>query len=396
MKICICVNGRAHEGGVTSYVNSVRDGLCDAGHQVDIITPFGISQYRETKNKFVEKTDIFLSGSPYKTFFFYAVSKALIGLRLFAGQFTKNWDVIFAQDTSSANATYLTSRFFNIPLVLVVHGSVTLALVHQKKIPKRGLIWNFMQREEKKAYRRTKFIIANSQFTADYIKSLNPSTNITEIIRNLVNEKIFFPSDKLRKSGRDKLGLSQHDFMVLCVARLTEVKGVIYPLIALKKTKKEKRFNLVYAGDGPEKEHLVLYARHHKLEKYVNIMGNIPYREINQIYNAADALVVPSIALNGVQEPLGIVALEGMATGVPVVASSIGGLKEIIRDGINGFLVKEKDPRDLSQTILNLREDKHLAEKISKNALDEIGQKYTTKIIAQRLTKIFADALRNK
>jgi glycogen(starch) synthase len=393
MRICICVNGRAHEGGVTSYINSVCDGLRAENHQVDVVSLFGISKYRETKNTFVEKSDKILSGSPWKTLLVYALSKIVIGLRIFLYYPLKKWDIIFAQDTSVVNASQVARFLFRIPIILVVHGSVPLALIHQRKIQKGDPVWRLMVNEEKRAYQRIGAIIANSTYTANYISSICPEIKDINIVRNLVNEKIFYPDPKAKNDERKKLKISPDVFVILFVGRLTELKGVIYLLTAFKKIAADQRIILVYVGDGPEKPKLEDYIGKNELNNQVKILGNIPYADVGRTYNIADVLVVPSITLGEVQEPLGIVALEGMAAGIPVIAFSVGGLKEIIKDGYNGILIPEKDTDKLAQAILEIKKNSALAQKLIENGKKEIEKNYTTEVVAQKLIDIFRKVL---
>jgi len=393
MRICICVNGRAHEGGVTSYINSVCDGLRAENHQVDVVSLFGISKYRETKNTFVEKSDKILSGSPWKTLLVYALSKIIIGLRIFLYYPLKKWDIIFAQDTSVVNASRVARFLFKIPIILVVHGSVPLALIHQGKIQKGDPVWRLMVNEEKRAYQRVGAIIANSTYTANCISSICPEIKDINIVRNLVNEKIFYPDPKAKNDERKKLKISPDVFVILFVGRLTELKGVVYLFTAFKKIAADQRIILVYVGDGPEKSKLEDYIGKNELNNQVKILGNIPYADVGRTYNIADVLVVPSITLGGVQEPLGIVALEGMAVGIPVIAFGVGGLKEIIEDGYNGILIPEKDTDKLAQSILEIKKNPALAQKLIENGKKEIEENYTTKIVAQKLINIFQKIL---
>ena len=393
MKICICVNGRAHEGGVTSYINSVCDGLRAGNHQVDVVSLFGISKYRETKNTFVEKSDKILSGSPWKTLLVYALSKIIIGLRLFLCYPLKKWDIIFAQDVSVANAGRMTQFLFNVPLILMVHGSVNLALMHQGKIRREHFTWRYINREEKRAYKKAKIVIANSDHTKNYILSVYPQIKNMTIIRNLVNENIFYSDIGARNNERQKLGISPDKFVIFFAGRLTEVKGVIFLLMAFRDLSEDKEFILVYAGDGPERIKLEQYSQENGLKDRVKILGSIPYVDMGKIYNIADVLVVPSITIGEIQEPLGIVALEGMATGIPVIAFSVGGLREIIKDGYNGILIPEKDMDKLAQSILEVKKNTALAQKLIRGGKKEIEENYTTKVVAQKLINIFQKTL---
>ena len=153
--------------------------------------------------------------------------------------------------------------------------------------------------------------------------------------------------------------------------------------------KKGKDFILIYAGEGKEKEILYNLISKYHLEDNVKILGYVSHNKIYEIYNMADVVVVPSVTHKGHEEGLGITALEAMSTGIPVVASEIGGLKEIIKDGYNGILVPEKDYIAIAKAIFTLKEFPELRNKLVENGLDEIMRYYSSVKVAERLLKIF-------
>lgn len=141
--------------------------------------------------------------------------------------------------------------------------------------------------------------------------------------------------------------------------------------------------------DQKKKTLLKLINKNH-LNNYVKILDNIPYKKMGQIYNIANVTVVPSITYAGLKEPLGITALEAMATGTPVIASKIGGLKETIKNKYNGILVPERDAKSLAQAIKFIKNNPNEGKKLIKNGLKEIKGKYTKIKVAQNLIDIFS------
>lgn len=153
--------------------------------------------------------------------------------------------------------------------------------------------------------------------------------------------------------------------VVLFVGRLAEKKGVTYLITAMKKVDAL----LIIVGDGPLRKELVEQAK--KINDYENIekikfLGAKTHEELKEIYASADVLVVPSItAKDGDQEGLPTTILEAMASGLPTVASSSSGIKEIIRDMENGILVNEKDSGGITDAVIRLFRDEGLYERIS-------------------------------
>lgn len=392
MKIAICVNGRAHESGVTSYINTVADGFRELGHEVDIITIFGASKYREVKNEFVGKTDKFLEGSNIRTLIAYRISQAILFLNLYKNYLKKKYDVIYAMDVSVANIAKVIKHFHKVPVFLNVQSSIVKDLINQGKIAENSYAFDFIRNQEKKAYGSVDKIIANSLYTEKYIKKVNHNCSEIEIIRNVVNDKIFYPNKEVGVTQREELSISLNKFVILCVARLVKRKGVKYPLRALMELlKKDKDFVLIYAGEGEEKETLYNLISEYHLEDNVKILGNVSHNKINMLCNMADVVVIPSVTYKGLEEPLGIIALEAMATGIPVVASEIGGLMEIIKDGYNGILIPEKDYIAIAEAIFTLKESPELRNKFVENGLNEIMEYYTPIKVAEKLLKIFRE-----
>ena len=390
MKIAICVNGRPHEGGVTSYINILAEGFRELGHEVDVITIFGVSKYREVKNKFVGKTDKFLEGSNIHTLIAYRISQAILFLNLYKNYLKKKYDVIYAMDASVANIAKIIKHFHKVPVFLCVHSSIVKDLINQGKITENSYTSDFILNQEKRAYGRVDKIIANSLYMKKYIKKINHNCSEIEIIRNVVDDKIFYPNNEVGVTQREELSIPLNKFVILCVARLVKRKGVKYPLMALVELlKKDKDFILIYIGEGEEKETLYNLISKYHLEDNVKILGHVSSNRIGKIYNMADVVVVPSITHKGLEEPLGITALEAMATGIPVIASEIGGLKEIIKNGYNGILIPEKDYIAIAKAIFTLKESTELRKKVVETGLNDIMEYYIPIKVAGRLLKMF-------
>lgn len=390
MKIAICVNGRAHEGGITSYINTIVDGFRQFGHEVDVITVFGTFQYREVHNDFVRMSDTILSKSAIRTLIAYRISQIILLLNLWKSHLNKRYDIIYAIDISVANISTVLKYLYKMPVFLNVQSSIVADLINQGKITENSYTSDFIINQEKKAYKNVDGIIVNSSYMNTYIKRINPNCSKVTIIRNVVNDKIFFPDKKARSIEQSNLGIASDKFVILCPARLVKRKGVKYPILALLElSQKYDDLVLIYAGDGDEKNNLYNLISEYKLERSVKILGRVDSKKMSLLYNISDAVIIPSVMYKGLEEPLGITALEAMACGVPVIASRIGGLKEIIRDDYNGILIPEKSPKSIADAIVKLKENPELGKKLVKNGLDTINNDYTCEKVTQKLLDIF-------
>ena len=140
--------------------------------------------------------------------------------------------------------------------------------------------------------------------------------------------------------------------VILFVGRLAEKKGVTYLIEAMKYINDAI---LVIAGDGPLKEKLTQQAEKMCKEKQcecIKFIGAKTHEQLRSIYASSDIFVMPSItAKDGDKEGFGLVMLEAMASGLPVVASRSGGIGEVIQNKINGLLCDEKNITQFTENI---------------------------------------------
>jgi glycosyltransferase involved in cell wall biosynthesis len=180
-------------------------------------------------------------------------------------------------------------------------------------------------------------------------------------------------------------------FTILYVGQIVFHKGIHNVIIALAKIlKKDKNVQLLIAGDG-DKMYLSYLRRLIKLLGLTNnvlFLGKIPYTDLPNIYNEAHVFVYPSIY----PEPQGMAILEAMACGVPVIASNIGGIPDMIKNNENGLLVKANDPTALVEAITRLKESPEMATNIKERGLKVIWEKFTWRSIAQVVLSEYEDS----
>lgn len=173
--------------------------------------------------------------------------------------------------------------------------------------------------------------------------------------------------------------------VVLFVGRLVEIKGVEYLIEAMKKVDAM----LVIVGDGPLRKELK--ARAASIKDKVVFMGAKTHEELKTIYASADIFVAPSITTKaGEQEGLGLTVLEAMASGLAIVANNSGGIVQLIENGVNGLLCKEKNVEELANGIKRILDDDELRYEIIHNVEDTIRE-YDYEVVAQKYMKIIKD-----
>ncbi len=172
--------------------------------------------------------------------------------------------------------------------------------------------------------------------------------------------------------------------VILFVGRLAEKKGVTYLIDAMNYIDNAV---LIIAGKGPLKEELEIQADDVckvKNEKCIKFIGAKTHEELRAVYASSDIFVMPSItAKDGDKEGFGLVMLEAFASGLPVVASRSGGITDLIKDGVNGYLTEEKDSKGIADRINIVLNDKNIYNRFVMAAKDTAAQ-YDYKIIAKK------------
>lgn len=159
--------------------------------------------------------------------------------------------------------------------------------------------------------------------------------------------------------------ISQSHQIILYVGRLSKEKGTAYLIHSMVKIKQQiSDAKLIICGDGPERGMLINLVGQLDLGDRIQFVGAVSAEDVVRHMKSATLIVVPSI-----EEDLGIVNLEAMASGLPIIASNVGGIPDIVKDGVNGFLVNPRDVQGIADKVISLLRDKKLRVRISQNNL---------------------------
>lgn len=252
----------------------------------------------------------------------------------------------------------IVQSLFRKKYIVTGHGSDIMSL-------NKGIIRKLKVRTLKKA----QCVTVVSEALKDKVLELNKSTKV--FVQSMGCDLLGFGPQNRRENYFGQEGRP----VVLFVGRLAEVKGVEYLIEAMH----EVDAMLVIAGDGPLKESL---AGKSDMRKTI-FLGAKSHNDLREIYASADVLVMPSVtAQDGSKEGFGLVLLEAMASGLPVIGSNSGGIPEIIQDGENGLLVAEKDVSGIKNAIQRILGDKEFAGYLAKNAKEHLEQ-YSYEKIAE-------------
>jgi glycosyltransferase involved in cell wall biosynthesis len=195
---------------------------------------------------------------------------------------------------------------------------------------------------------------------------------------------------------RTRLGLTPERVVVAGVGRFIDVKGFSYLIDAVAAARPScPELHLVLVGDGDLREELEARARALGLSGSVEFPGIVGRDEIAAYFASAQIVVVPSVHAHGLVDGLPNVALEAMAAGKPLIATKVGGLPQLVRDGENGLLVEEKDPAGLATAILSLANDPALRARLGERARAEIRDQRSWDVVARQFVEVFEHAVEN-
>ena len=184
---------------------------------------------------------------------------------------------------------------------------------------------------------------------------------------------------------------------ILFVGRLVERKGVTHLVEAVRRLPPDVRPRLTVIGDGPERASIEEQIARDRLGDRVTIRGRVSEAELKDAYAASDVLVLPSILdARGDTEGLGVVLLEAMSYGVPVIGSNLGGITDIVRDGETGLLVPPGDPAALATNLERLVRDKALAVRLGEAGRTHVATAFGWPAIMAQWEECYAAAARTR
>lgn len=247
------------------------------------------------------------------------------------------------------------------------------SLISQVKKGKKfiKILFNFLIR---KYY--DKFIACSNAVKNELI-SYNFNQNQIEIIYNAVNV-----NEYLQFQSNTSSNLLEYPIIGF-IGRLEPYKGVPILIKAIPSIiNKFKTLQLWIIGDGPEKNKLLKLSHKFNLTNYVKFLGT--QLSIKEYLSKFSVLIVPSLS-----EPLGIVALEGLAMKLPVIATNIDGLKEIIIDNQTGFLIQPNSIDSLTNKLIFVLNNYQLAKKIAEQGYEFIKQQFNINILAEKQLMLY-------
>jgi glycosyltransferase involved in cell wall biosynthesis len=264
---------------------------------------------------------------------------------------------------------------------------VTIQLLSPSSLPKRRLGRTaFRNHLTRLALQGTRKIIVVSegmkkQLTEDF--GVETRANV-EVICNAVDSQNFVCDHALTLADRSRWGLSTTDFVVVMVARLDEQqKAQTTALQALARMPVEPRRSvLLLVGEGPSRAMLEVRAAELGIGDRVIFTGRLS--TVQPALNMADVAILPSR-----NEGLPFALLEAMASGLPVVASRIAGIPEVVEDGVSGLLIKPADAQELRSKLCLLYRDNELRARLGRAAQETVRIKFSLRSMVAATLKAY-------
>lgn len=231
------------------------------------------------------------------------------------------------------------------------------------------------------------------------LKKASAVTVVSKHLQNILKEKYDYENSTVIPMGCNTAYFSPANRIenyfsqgsqkvVLFVGRLAEKKGVPYLIQAMQQV----NALLMIVGSGPLEEECRSLVSQLHLEHKIHFLGPKPHTQLRSIYASADVFVAPSITTkSGDVEGFGLVILEAMASGLPVVASSSGGITDIITHEGNGLLAEEKNAAQLAASINRLLDSPQLHAKLSQASLQTAAD-FDYSVIAQKYRAIMENS----
>jgi glycogen(starch) synthase len=276
-------------------------------------------------------------------------------------------DVLHAQTFASALPGMIVRQGGRRPFVLTLHTSHFLRLA-------RKSAWRPVLR---RIIRSADWLLAASEQIRDVALDIHPHPR-AEALTNGVDTEQFRPEPAPgRPAGRYRL---------IVPRRLFEKNGVEYLIRAMPLLRERLDVEARLVGDGPERSRLETLARELAVHEHVQFLGSRPNAEMPGLLAGADAVVIPSL-----MEATSVAALEAMSCGVPVAASRVGGLPEIIDEDV-GTLFEPADPASLAKRVLALLERPDRAEAGARGR-QRVIERWSLARLARRHVEIYETLL---
>lgn len=304
-----------------------------------------------------------------------------------AGLALGSWrpDVVHAHDWLVTHPAVALAEAFGVPLVATIHateaGRHSGWLSHPLNQQVHSVEWWLANRADS-------LITCSSAMRREVAHLFDVDTDLVSVLHNGIEPGGW--TVRAKDVGAARRAHSPHgDPLLLFFGRIEWEKGIQDLIAALPKIRRAFRgTRVVVAGDGSQTEWLQEQARKHRVLRAVEFVGHLSDRSLAALLTAANAVVLPSR-----YEPFGIVALEAAAAGTPLVASTAGGLGEVVLDGVTGLSFAPGDVDGLARAVRTVLSDPTAAAARARAAKERLATDFNWATIATDTAAVYASAV---
>lgn len=333
-------------GGAEIHVFNLACRLAKRGHNVYVIAPVN-NILNKTSNTKIPFTKISLKvwPSPFLTLS-YIIKSLILSFKL-----KKQTEIVHSHTAGypAIITAFLFSLFYHKPYIVACRGSDIR--ISSRKFLRRALQLPFL--------RNAKSVVVVSNEIAEILtEKYGISRHKILVVGNAYDERITQEIANIRLYAETK-----RSKRIICVAsmrpekdHMTLLKGFAILIKSMDEVK------LLLIGDGPLRGQLEKFCAKHRL-RGVRFLGRLPYNNVLENVAKSDILILTSV-----EEAMPNVVIEALALGKPVIATRVGGIPEIVKDGSNGLLIPPRSPEHVAKASDTLLNDEKLYTKLSSNA----------------------------
>ena len=382
--------GAKDTGGMSVYVREIAGELGRLGHFVDVYTRAHDSEHKQIVELGENARLIHLKAGEdehiHKLAVYLHLPDFACNLENFRRRHHLQYDLVFSHYWLSAWVGKLLQGWWNVPHMAAFHtlGAVKNAIGIGEDEPELRI-----ETERYLIKNCPRIIAATEKEKEDLVLHYGASPERISVIPCGVNLGLFRPVDKV--VAKQQLGFNDGK-TILFVGRIEPLKGIDRLLTAMTYIENKHRLRLVVIGGDGNSGYV---ERLHRLSQELNIQNSVAFpglveqEELPRFYSAADVCVVPSY-----YESFGLVVLESLACGTPVVATGVGGAESVIRQGETGYVVMNGSPWQLAHRIeLLLSKPKVGAESINSIRASVVGFDWSN--VAEAVARECRDMIAN-
>ncbi|MBR0010124.1 N-acetyl-alpha-D-glucosaminyl L-malate synthase BshA [Bacillus subtilis] len=358
-------------GGSGIIATELGKQLAEKGHEIHFITssiPFRLNTYHP--NIHFHEVEV----NQYAVFK-YPPYDLTLASKIAEVAERENLDIIHAHYAlPHAVCAYLAKQMLkrNIGIVTTLHGTDITVLGYDPSL--KDLIRFAIESSDR-------VTAVSSALAAETYDLIKPEKKI-ETIYNFIDERVY-----LKKNTaviKEKHGILPDEKVVIHVSNFRKVKRVQDVIRVFRNIAGKTKAKLLLVGDGPEKSTACELIRKYGLEDQVLMLGN--QDRVEELYSISDLKLLLSE-----KESFGLVLLEAMACGVPCIGTNIGGIPEVIKNNVSGFLVDVGDVGAATARAMSILEDEQLSNRFTKAAIEMLENEFSSKKIVSQYEQIYAD-----